>query len=157
MSALSEDFPVARLGRLLMQNDKTVYRDVRNARYGSPFKVAGRLHVKVAAIERAVGRHFTYNELRAALAPPKVPTAPDPLDIQLESFLDQLLGLEAQHRGGELFTRAEVLAVVEHNLALRDIQWLALQKRQLNTQMPDGRAIIPDNETIKTELEELLA
>ena len=150
-----DTFPVARLGALISQNTHTVYRDVRHGKYGAPFKVAGRLHVKVAAVERAACRHFTYGELRAALAPPKVPDAPEPTNAELRTALLMADTFEAQHRNG-LYTREEVIAIVEWNVGIRDIQWLQLQKRQMQQDAPECHSkIIPDKATIRNELDEL--
>ena len=146
---------VAKLGALLKTGGNNAYRDARNARYGVPFRVAGRLHVSLAAVERVHQKHFTYGELRAALAPPKVPDAPEPTTAELRTALLMADAFEAQHRNG-LYTREEVVAIVEWNVGMRDVQWTQLQKRQMQQQSPERHSkIIPDKATIRNELDEL--
>jgi hypothetical protein len=141
-----ETFPVARLGRLLTQNTHTVYRDVRHARYGVPFKVAGRWHVRVDAIERAAGKHFTYGELRRA----RLPQPPlNILDVQLATTIEIFDNL------GEFFNREQVLAVAAHNIGLRDIQWQQYLKKYLEQTAFPEKPTIPDRDVIANELDEL--
>ena len=151
---MSDDFPVSRLGALLKVNTHTTYRDVRHGRYGAPFKVAGRLHVKVAAVERAAARHFTYGELKAALAPPRVAIAPEPTDIELRTALEMIEAFEARHRNG-LYSREDVLGIVRYNIGLRDQSWFQFYKRALNQTAFPERPIIPDRAAIEAEIADM--
>ena len=146
---------VAKLGALLKTGTNNSYRDARNTRYGVPFRVAGRLHVSLAAVERVHQKHFTYDELKAALAPPQPAIAPEPTNAELRTALLMADAFEAQHRNG-LYTREEVIAIVEWNVGIRDIQWLQLQKRQMQQDAPERHSkIIPDKATLRNELDEL--
>jgi hypothetical protein len=136
-------FPVARLGRLLGKSVHTLYREVRQGRYGAPFRLYGRLHVYIAGIERAESRSFTRAEINAALA--KQPPQPvlEPPTIQIAASLLMLDAIEVKQQAGELFTHADVEALIRHNIGLRDHQWVRWLRQKLDREAPESLVAVP--------------